>query len=71
MTVMTRKKERLLDYLIGVAGDPLIVQRALRELNAELTRTPTAEDVLRRIFEIRTEAARSTVAAGVAEGARA
>ena len=56
MTVMTRKQEELLDQLIGIAGDPLIVQRALRDLNAELSEPPTLEQLVRRIVELKAEA---------------
>ena len=64
MTVMTSKKERLLDYLMAIAGDPLIVQQALRELNAELPDAPDAEAVVRRIYKIKMDAARSGARVG-------
>jgi hypothetical protein len=58
MTALTRKREALLEQLIELAGDPLIVQRALRELNSELPAPPTVEQLVRRIFELKTAAAR-------------
>lgn len=53
MTVLTRKREELLDRLIEMAGDPLIVQMALRELNSELKSPPSVEQVIRRILELK------------------
>ena len=59
MTGLTRKREALLDQLIELAGDPLIVQRALRELNSELSEPPTIEQLVRRIFELKMAAVRN------------
>ena len=53
MTILTRKREEVLDRLIELAGDPLIVQRALAELNAELDEAPTVEMVAVRILELK------------------
>lgn len=53
MTVMTRKSEALLDQLVAIAGDPSIVQEALRELNEESAKPPEMREIVRRILEIR------------------
>lgn len=53
MTVLTKKRERLLDQLVELAGDPLIVQEALRELNSELATPPNVEQIVRRILELK------------------
>ena len=58
MTILTRKREALLEQLIELAGNPLIVQQALRELNSELSEPPTVEQIVRRIFQLKTDAAR-------------
>ena len=58
MTVLTCKQETLLDQLIELAGNPLIVQQALRELNGELSEPPTVEQLVRRIFSLKTAAVR-------------
>jgi hypothetical protein len=63
MAVMTRRHEDLLDQLVELAGDPLIVQRALRDLNAELEEPPKLEQLVRRILELKAVAEQS--AAGV------
>ena len=55
MTVMTRKREALLDQLISVAGDPTIVEQALRSLNEEAHEPPDMRAIVRRILEIRLE----------------
>jgi hypothetical protein len=52
MTVMTRKSEALLDQLVAIAGDPLIVEEALRALNEESAEPPEMRDIVRRILEI-------------------
>ena len=68
MTVMTRAHEALLERLIQLAGDPLIVQSALRQLNAELEGPPTVEALIRRILELKLAAdltAAQTTAADV------
>lgn len=53
MTVLTRKREKLLDQLVDLAGDPLVVQRALRELNSELNSPPSVEQIVRRILKLK------------------
>ena len=53
MTVMTRKREALLDQLIALAGDPQIVEEALRTLNENASRPPTMREIVRRILELR------------------
>jgi hypothetical protein len=53
MTVLTKKRERLLDQLVELAGDPLIVQEALRELNSEHATPPNVEQIVRRILELK------------------
>ena len=55
MTILTRKREEVLDRLIELAGDPLIVQRALAELNAELEQAPSLELVALRILKLKDE----------------
>jgi len=53
MRVLTRKRERLLDQLIGVGGSAEAVRRALRELNAEQPHAPTIAAVIRRLLRNR------------------
>lgn len=53
MTVMTRKQEALLDQLVAIAGDPEIVERALRSLNEESASPPDMRALVRRILELR------------------
>ena len=53
VTVMTRKRRALLDQLIAVAGDPTIVEQALRSLNEEASEPPDMRAIVRRILEIR------------------
>lgn len=53
MTILTRKKEALLEQLTAVAGDPDIVEEALRSLNEESASPPELRDIVRRILEIR------------------
>lgn len=53
MTVMTRKHEELLDQLMAVAGDPVIVQEALRSLNEDGSQPSDMRAVIRRILEIK------------------
>jgi hypothetical protein len=53
MTVMTKKREALLDQLIAVAGDPILVEQALRSLNEESATPPTMREIIRRILELR------------------
>jgi hypothetical protein len=53
MTVMTRKRKALLEQLITVAGDPTIVEQALRSLNEEGPNPPDMRALVRRILEIR------------------
>lgn len=55
MRMMTRKQERLLHELVTFAGGPLVVQEALAQLNDELGRPPTLEQLVRRISQLRTE----------------
>lgn len=55
MTILTRKREEVLDRLIELAGDPLIVQQALAELNAELEEAPSLESVALRILKLKDE----------------
>lgn len=50
---MTKKHEELLDQLIAVAGDPTIVEEALRTLNEDQPQPPDMRAVIRRILEIR------------------
>lgn len=63
---MTKKSEALLDQLVAVAGDPEIVEEALKALNQETAEPPTLREIIRRILEIkqrRDEAAHSVTAA--------
>lgn len=53
MTVMTKKHEALLDQLMSVAGDPAIVEEALRSLNEEAVQASDLRAVIRRILEIK------------------
>lgn len=50
---MTKKSEALLDQLIAVAGDPVIVEEALRSLNQEASEPPKLPEIIRRILEIK------------------
>ena len=54
MTVMSRAQEGILQKLIEFAGDPVIVQDALRDLKADET-APTLEQVLFRILQLKRE----------------
>ena len=56
MTVMTRSNSKLLDQLIGLAGNAEIVHQALLELNQQSDQPPTLEEVIRRILELKEEA---------------
>lgn len=58
MTVLTRKKEAVLDRLIQLAGSASLVEQALRDLSAERGAPPTLEDIVRRILESRAERSR-------------
>jgi hypothetical protein len=53
LTVMTKKSEALLDQLLAVAGDPAIVEEALKGLNQEAPDPPTLREIIRRILEIK------------------
>jgi hypothetical protein len=53
MTVLSRKSEAFLEQLIQLAGDPDIVRQALRTLNDELQRPPTAEELVERILTLK------------------
>jgi hypothetical protein len=53
MTAMTRKQEALLRQLVAVAGDPEIVEEALRTLNEESGSADDMKIIVRRILEIR------------------
>lgn len=53
MTVMTKKQEDLLDQLIAIAGEPELVEEALRSLNEESAAPPDLRAVVRRILELR------------------
>lgn len=53
MTAMTRKQEALLRQLVAVAGDPEIVEEALRTLNEESGSADDMRKIVRRILEIR------------------
>lgn len=55
MTVMTKKREELLDQLLAVAGDPALVEEALRSLNERGSKPPTMRDIIRRILEIKSQ----------------
>ncbi len=50
---MTRKQEALLKQLVAVAGDPEIVEEALRTLNQESGSADDMRLIVRRILEIR------------------
>lgn len=50
---MTKKHEALLDQLMSVAGDPAIVEEALRSLNEEAVQSSDLRAVIRRILEIK------------------
>jgi hypothetical protein len=63
---MTKKSEALLDQLVAVAGDPVIVEEALKSLNQEAAEPPKLREIIRRILEIkqrRDENAHATAAA--------
>ncbi len=49
MRVMTRRREELLKRLVRWAGDPVIVQDALRDINSEGNREPNVGDLVKRI----------------------
>jgi hypothetical protein len=51
---MTREQERLLRQLVELAGDPVIVQDALKQLAEE--ENPTLEKLVRRILELKRSA---------------
>jgi hypothetical protein len=53
VTVMTRKSSALLDQLTAVAGDPDIVEEALRSLNESSSHAPDLREIIRRILEIK------------------
>jgi len=53
VTILTKKKEALLEQLTAVAGDPDIVEEALRSLNEESWSPPELRKIVRRILEIR------------------
>lgn len=53
MTVLSGRREDLLEHLVRLAGDPFLVEQALRELNAELPDPPTVEQVVERILTLR------------------
>lgn len=53
MTVMTKKHEALLEQLMSVAGDPAIVEEALRSLNEQAVQSSDLRAVIRRILEIK------------------
>jgi hypothetical protein len=53
---MTRSDSKLLDQLIGLAGNAEIVHQALVELNQRSDRPPTLEEIIRRILELKEEA---------------
>lgn len=53
MTVLSGRREDLLEQLVQLAGDPFIVEQALRELNAELSEPPTVEQLVERILQLR------------------
>jgi hypothetical protein len=52
MELLTKDQERLLERLIELAGDPLIVQEALRRIVAEEAE-PTLDDLIRKILALR------------------
>ena len=57
MTVMTRSNSKLLDQLIGLAGNAELVHQALLELNQQAEEPPTLEQIIRRILELKEDAA--------------
>lgn len=68
MTVLTRKKEAVLDRLIQLAGSAALVEKALRDLSAERGTPPTLEDIVRRILENRAASHRSVADAPSVHG---
>jgi hypothetical protein len=54
LQTMTREQERLLRQLVELAGDPVIVQDALKQLAEE--ENPTLEKLVRRILELKRSA---------------
>lgn len=57
MTVMTRQQEELLNRLIELAGDPAVVEEALRTAAAGSNDPPTIREVVRAILEIKARVA--------------
>ena len=55
MRVLTREQERLLRRLIDLAGDPVIVQDALKQLAHE-EEEPSLEKLVQRILELKKKA---------------
>lgn len=62
MLVMSRKQERLVQRLVDLAGGPIVLQTALRELRAE--GDPSGLEVLvRKIIEVRDREAHTPIRA--------
>jgi hypothetical protein len=60
MTVMSRNQEDLLRRLVAFAGDAVIVQKALHQLNEELESPPTLDQVLVKILQLKNDKQSST-----------
>jgi len=52
MQAMTREQEELLRRLVELAGNPVVVQTALKELSSE-TDSPDLEALIRKIIQVR------------------
>lgn len=53
MKVLSRKREALLRRLVEFAGDPVIVQDALRDLTLGSAGRPSMEQLVSRIAELK------------------
>ena len=65
MRVMTSEQEELLSKLVQFAGDPVIVQEALRELNSAAEDPPTVEKILQKIVALKGEREKRAIPAVV------
>ena len=53
MTVMSREQVAFMHELVKLAGDPVIVENAMREVTGSGMRSATFEDLIRKIVELR------------------
>lgn len=53
MRVLSSDQEKLLSMLIELAGDPVTLQDALKELADEAPEDQTLKDLVRKIVELR------------------